>query len=278
MHRSGTSLLGHLLEQLGLFLGAKKDKNNEALFFLKLNTWLMSQCGARWDHPKAMADLWREEATSVLEASRDYIKDLMVSPRFTEYLGMKKYIQLRLTGRLQYPWGWKDPRNTYTLPFWLSIFPNARVVFIERHGIDVAQSLRTRSIKSIKITTNRYKKFKSLAWLYPKKGGFCDSPRSLSIESGFKLWEIYQRQAQAQMENLSSSRVFRVRYEELLSDPNLTLKSVAKFCNLPISGGKINKATKLINSGRAYSYQSNLELVQLAEALEGRLIPWGYVR
>ncbi len=30
-------------------------------------------------------------------------------------------------------WGWKDPRNTFTLPMWLSIFPKARVLHVLRN-------------------------------------------------------------------------------------------------------------------------------------------------
>ena len=33
MHRSGTSIVTRMLEQLGLFVGKKKDMNHEALFF-----------------------------------------------------------------------------------------------------------------------------------------------------------------------------------------------------------------------------------------------------
>lgn len=32
-------------------------------------------------------------------------------------------------------WGWKDPRNVYTLGLWLIQFPNARVIHIIRSGI-----------------------------------------------------------------------------------------------------------------------------------------------
>ena len=32
MHRSGTTMLASLLEQLGLFIGTKKQENDESLF------------------------------------------------------------------------------------------------------------------------------------------------------------------------------------------------------------------------------------------------------
>jgi hypothetical protein len=41
-------------------------------------------------------------------------------------------------------WGWKDPRNSITLPVWLKLFPDARVIHIVRNGVDVAESLYRR--------------------------------------------------------------------------------------------------------------------------------------
>ena len=51
MHRSGTSILTRILEKLGLFVGCRKDENNEALFFLKFNDWILKQANATWDNP-----------------------------------------------------------------------------------------------------------------------------------------------------------------------------------------------------------------------------------
>ena len=40
--------------------------------------------------------------------------------------------------------GMEDSRSTLTLPVWLSIFPEARVIHIVRNGIDVGMSLQRR--------------------------------------------------------------------------------------------------------------------------------------
>jgi len=54
MHRSGTGMLTLLLEELCLFIGKEKEENNEALFFFRINEWLLHQCGAAWDHPQPL--------------------------------------------------------------------------------------------------------------------------------------------------------------------------------------------------------------------------------
>jgi hypothetical protein len=50
----------------------------------------------------------------------------------------------RLAGTMQGEWGWKDPRNTITLPFWQSLFPDLKVVVCLRNPLEVAQSLMKR--------------------------------------------------------------------------------------------------------------------------------------
>jgi hypothetical protein len=276
MHRSGTSLLGRLLEQLGLFVGDKKDENNEALFFLELNSWLMAQCGARWDNPELTRCLWQPESDKVLQASKNYVQDLMSSPRAARYLGTKCYIRQRSIFGQHKPWGWKDPRNTFTLPFWLSLFPDARVVFIERHGVDVAESLRMRAKRATESKKQRYDKVKSMYWLVPKRGGFSDSPRSLSLEGAFSLWENYQAEAEKQLDTLPAEKVFRVRYEELLAEPQKNLTLAAAFCGLKTTGEKVDKVTGSVNSSRAYSYKKAPELKHFAEERGDRLKFWGY--
>ncbi|MEM6529500.1 MAG: hypothetical protein AAF653_14480, partial [Chloroflexota bacterium] len=40
-------------------------------------------------------------------------------------------------------WGWKDPRNTLTLAFWLDLFPDANLLLVVRNPMEVARSLST---------------------------------------------------------------------------------------------------------------------------------------
>src|ERR1700710_1027510 len=116
MHRSGTSMLARLLEELGMFFGAVKDQNNEALFFQDLNEWLLTQCGGRWDNPAVFNRyFWRNAATG--KGTELYLRKLLVSPRAVQFLGAR-YAMRGIPG-LETPRGWKDPRNTFTLPLWL---------------------------------------------------------------------------------------------------------------------------------------------------------------
>ena len=46
MHRSGTSIMAMLLDQLGVFMGSSRDQNYESTFFLK-KTYRQSAEAAR---------------------------------------------------------------------------------------------------------------------------------------------------------------------------------------------------------------------------------------
>jgi hypothetical protein len=58
-------------------------------------------------------------------------------------------------------WGWKDPRNTLTLPFWQDLPPGLKTLIIVRNPLEVAYSMRERN--------------------------------GTSYAFGLRLWEIYNR-------------------------------------------------------------------------------------
>lgn len=274
MHRSGTSMIGRLLESLGLFAGTRKDENNEAIFFQRLNEWLMAQSGARWDTPQATQYLWENE--ELLTWDEDYIRYLLDSPRAIHFMGLRRYLATGGISQLNRPWGWKDPRNTFTLPLWLRIYPEAKVVYIERHGVDVAESLRVRSRKGFINTTRKYRKYRPIFSLRPKRGGFIESPRCASLEGGFSLWQEYTNQATDIMQQLPNHRVLKLRYEQVLEDPDPHLRASAEFCGLDVSNQKLEALTSGINADRAYSYLRNPELREFACDQQVALAGQGY--
>lgn len=274
MHRSGTSMLGRLLESLGLFVGARKDPNNEAEFFQHLNGWLMAQCGARWDVPQPVHYLWDNE--QLLTRVEEYVRYLLNSPRAIQFLGLRRYLTTGGITRLNMPWGWKDPSNTFTLPLWLRIFPEAKIIYIERHGVDVAQSLRVRGKKGLAYTTGKYRKYKIITPFRPKKGGFIESPRCASLEGGFTLWQEYTDQARELMQQLPDQRALKLRYEHVLEDPITHLRASAEFCGLHVSSQRLEAVTAGINKSRAYSYLNDPDLQDFARTHQAALADRGY--
>lgn len=276
MHRSGTSMITRLLEELGLFVGVRKDANHEAVFFNKINEWLISQSDAAWDHPEPFHYLVANEEIRGL--ATDYISRYLIrSPRTVMFLGWEKFQRYGTPLNLDIPWGWKSPLNTYTLPLWLDLFPNAKVLHIFRHGVDVAQSLRSRGRWEMQRTRLQrlYYRLKFIHWFWPKPGTFIDSVRCDSLEGGLSLWEEYLSEARRHV-LLLNGRATELKYEDFLSEPEQTLGELARFCNLSVNQEAIELVARRVKKERAYAYRGNSELRAFATQVSQRLAAQDY--
>jgi len=90
----------------------------------------------------------------MVKLAENYIKSI----RRIKYLGFIKGLKYKSLKELDFPWGWKDPRNTFTIDIWIEVFPNAKLIHIYRNPIDVAESLRKRTLKCKKIFNGILKK------------------------------------------------------------------------------------------------------------------------
>jgi hypothetical protein len=135
MHRSGTSLVAHLLHTCGVYLGADHDlvpaaaANPDGYWehrrFVEINDELLAILGGDWDTPAAIPD----------PGSVQWVEN----PRLARVRTTAEALCASFAGHS--PWGWKDPRNSLTLPFWRSRISDLKVVVCVRHPLEVAASL-----------------------------------------------------------------------------------------------------------------------------------------
>lgn len=272
MHRSGTSLLTRLLDQLGLFVGWKKQGDHEALFFLALNDWMMAQCGGSWEQPNPIENLLQHRDARRLVA--DYLGVSLRSTRVFSFLGPGK-IWKRCPSQLSGPWGWKDPRNTLTLPIWLDLFPHAKIIHCFRHGVDVADSLYRRQETFLREREERYRKLRFTYLFRAKETGFTNGLRCASIDEGFRLWESYMRAGRQHVQK-HPNQSYELKYEDLLAEPSKLLPEVARFCGLDVTQAQCDALTAGIRADRAYAFRRNPERVAFAESVADRLAEYGY--
>ena len=148
-YRSGTRLLAQVLNRLGVFTGADQQADSESVTFMLLNEAILHQCAAFWSEPMpahfslTQPHLVERLAASTLEA---------LDGRLRDYLGQSG-LPSEFRGERARRFGWKDPRNTFTLPIWRQIFPKLRVVHIIRHGVDVAASLSRRHAEALRFAS-----------------------------------------------------------------------------------------------------------------------------
>jgi hypothetical protein len=192
MHRSGTSILAKVLEEGGVFMGVRKDHNYEATHFLSLNQQTLKASGNNWLEP--------------IIPSKENWKMLSAKELFLIHFKLVTKGQ-RLLYRFKNPkWGFKDPRTTFTLPMWLSIFPNAKVIHLVRDTEAVAKSL--------------YKRNQVVGEIFDERLDDLDFNR--------KLAQKYVTQARSYASKLGKSYL-EITYEDLVKKDDSTIETLEKF-------------------------------------------------
>ena len=278
MSRSGTSMLTRMLDELGLFTGKKVTRNHEAKFFREINDWLLTQSSGGLEDPGSIKYLLQDsEARSIYG---EFIEFSMTTPHAISFLGFSNYLKYRTPQNLDIPWGWKDPRNTFTLPFWLDLFPDAKVIHIYRHPLDIANSLITRRKRGLSRLKDRHRSFKPFYWYYLmnkfilKNRVFVDV-RGSTLEQSFSIWKEYLSEARSHVDSLKD-RAIEIKYEDFLEQPVNILKSVSEFCGLGATQDEIDKVASSANKSRAFAYLNDPELKAFSEKIADQLKSYGY--
>ncbi len=244
MHRSGTSLLTKTLAQCGLFIGNDISNHHESLFFLNHNRWIFKVGHADWDNPSGVNSLplnW-----GVYQQITAQLKRSLHSWEIRSFLGINHWVRWRGIANVPFRWGWKDPRNTYTLPIWLDLFPEAKVLRIYRNGVDVAWSLQVRE----KART-RHPDFLN---------NYLFSSRCIQLDGGFSLWTEYEQQCAKVLSVLPQDKVFQVKFEEFVDNPLHFLPQIIEFLQMPAARDVIQRSVADIRPKRAYAFLDSPEL------------------
>ena len=260
MHRSGTSLVARVLEELGLFQGKDLQDDHESTFFLEINDTLLKRAGAVWDHPAAVRDLLKVP-DAVSHTLRCLRHDLSSPRLLAAYFGTAWPLRRRSLAKLDRPWGWKDPRTVFTLPLWLRLFPGAKLIYIRRNGVDVAASLRAREASELARRVKEYarksRQLSSHSML--RRAGFKGSARCLTLDGAFSLWEEYVAQAEQALAAVPNERLV-LNYEAFLASPSSELPPLAAFCGLTAPAAAVATAAGGVNSTRANACLADPEL------------------
>jgi GT2 family glycosyltransferase/glycosyltransferase involved in cell wall biosynthesis len=213
-------MLTRLLHSCGLYLGPKNElmpaqADNpdgfwEHLGFVALNDELLNELGGAWDLP----------------------------PKAAENFGHTRLGFLRMKARLLIerfdpadPWGWKDPRNSLTLPFWQELLPGLKTLVIVRNPLEVAHSMRERN--------------------------------GTSYSLGLRLWEIYNRRL---IEAASEQDHLVTHYDLFFNNPEAELRRIMEFVGLPDK--EIAGAAALVKKRRRHTHFTIEHLIDARVAPE----------
>ncbi|MEL7406623.1 MAG: glycosyltransferase [Cyanobacteria bacterium J06558_2] len=138
MHRSGTSLTASLLQSAGVNIGER----------------LMEPTAANprgyfedWDFVELHCSILSSQGIDNSGWSKE--KKIEVQPQYLATA--QKLISAREN---QLIWGWKDPRTTLFLDFWLQLIPDAKFVFVYRSPWEVLDSLFRRGEQIFRTNPN----------------------------------------------------------------------------------------------------------------------------
>ncbi len=228
MHRSGTSLLVRLLGELGVFIGKELDVHDEAWCFKDTNKDLLALAGAHWAKPQAFVKALRTEG---FVARCQELVEASFLRRLASYGDATRAAA----------WGWRDPRNTVTLPIWRERFPDAKVIHVVRNGLDVAMSLHRREVPHwLRRSVEKR--------IFPPTIGAC-----------YRLWKVYVGLGRSHEK--SHPGWLSVRYEDLLCGPAEELGRIAEFAGIKLADGQAERVARR-HIGRP-TRRSRLETIRL---------------
>ena len=182
----------------------------EHLGFVALNDELLSELGGAWDLPPKPDESF---TSSRLDPLR--MKARLLIERFNS-AGL---------------WGWKDPRNSLTLPFWQDLLPGMKTLIMVRNPLEVAHSMKERN--------------------------------GTSYSFGLRLWEIYNRRV---IETASKQETLVTHYDLFFQDPELELRRIAHFIGLPDAA--VENAATLVKKRRRHTHFTVEHLIDARVAPE----------
>lgn len=279
MARSGTSLIAGLLQRLGLFLGQRKfGADEEAALFYRLNQILLRRIHGEFDNPAPMRYFLRNN--SAVEMTVKCLAADVASCRIIGYLGLKQFLKYRSLARYDKPWGWKDPLNVFTLPLWLQLFPQAKIIYIVRNGVDVASSLA--ELHGAITAKRQIRNQKKSGVLSRRRNvelyGFKGAARCLSLEGSFSLWEEFVSQAEETLARIPNARK-AIGFENFLADPKSHLLDLCRFCELAeVSESAIDEVAKRVDVNRSRGFRSTPALASFYDSIKESswMVHYGY--
>src|SRR5438046_6207045 len=182
----------------------------EHLGFVALNDELLNELGGAWDLPPKTDETFEHARLDPLR-----MKARLLIERFSS-AGL---------------WGWKDPRNSLTLPFWQDLLPGVKTLIMVRNPLEVAHSMKERN--------------------------------GTSYSFGLRLWEIYNGRL---IETASKQERLVTDYELIFENAEAELRRIAHFTGLPDS--EVQKAAALVTKRRRHTHFTIEHLIDARVAPE----------
>ncbi len=269
MHRSGTSLVSRILDKSGIMMGKDLQTDHESKFFIQLNKWIYQNAGADWARPKALEELI--DYAPARKQVEEYLRIRIASSSSKKFSGRNLKNGLF---DMDSKWGWKDPRNGPSLPIWKDIWPEMKIIHVVRHGVDVAASLHSRSLKNWTEDEGRFKKWTKMYKWRSSKSPIRKGQRAATLSHALEFWA---EQMDVEKKVIQSyENVLEIRYEDLLTSPAVVLKDIWNYIGKETDEKLLREIETMVDYSRAFAYKQNEELSVFAQENKSILEKFGY--
>ncbi|MBT7821332.1 MAG: sulfotransferase [Euryarchaeota archaeon] len=269
MHRSGTSLVSRILDKSGIMMGKDLQTDHESKFFIQLNKWIYQNAGADWARPKALEELI--DYAPARKQVEEYLRIRIASSSSKKFSGRNLKNGLF---DMDSKWGWKDPRNGPSLPIWKDIWPEMKIIHVVRHGVDVAASLHSRSLKNWTEDEGRFKKWTKMYKWRSSKSPIRKGQRAATLTHALEFWA---EQMDVEKKVIQSyENVLEIRYEDLLTSPAVVLKDIWNYIGKETDEKLLREIETMVDYSRAFAYKQNEELSVFAQENKSILERFGY--
>lgn len=267
MPRSGASFVSELLHLSGIFMGADRRHNGESQLFADINNWIFAQAGATWDNPYNMQFINDDFKAKVAKNLKRQLK----GKSLRQYLGDERK-GYRSSERINFDWGWKDPRSTFTLEIWKMLFKDARIIHVYRNPVDAAESLRRYSKEYQQVHLKSFLggfKRNRLARRLNHQRLYDFSLRALHLDEGYKLWQQYITEAN-RVQGATGFKVWHVRFESLLEEPKVETEKLFAFLGFKVPDGVYKEMEGQISEKKIYAFRNDKYLNEYYQSIRNQ--------
>ena len=233
---SGTRVVARILREAGLFTGTELNESEDA--------WKLGDYSDRW------IDIYLSHRAGALpvEVEQAMLDDL--GSLLLEHCAPLE------PGR---PWGWKEPRSIYLLPFLDRHLPSLRFLHVVRDGRDMALSANQNQLR--------------------KHGDAAAIPADLSPpERSIALWSWVNLTAARYGEEHLRHRYLRIRFEDLCARPVDVATRILEFFELAGDPAVASRAVVAPTSLGRWRAEPPATIAALEEQGGAALVTLGYER
>jgi len=187
---SGTRVIARIVREAGYFIGSNLNESEDAMEFVEFYD--------RWINRYLL-----REVAPLCQEENDLMNNDFLASVARHRIGLPAY---------DAPWGWKEPRSHFLLPFFHAKYPDMKLIHVIRDGRDMAFSANQNQLRK-----------HGAAVLDPV---LREAPQPMQSAA---LWAKINLSIAAYAESHLAGQYLVIRFESLCAQPREVAKAISNF-------------------------------------------------